>query len=228
VLSDRSSGRVMLGTQVYEALRAEITRGVVAPGEKLAENEIAARFGVSRTPTREALRRLETEGLAERRGPTLHAVPFSREAGAEILLIRQLLEPTCGSTSAPLMGPRDLIRLDAIVREMAAAVHDGPIEQAELNNRFHDALYARCPHRRLLEEVRRVREHSATFWLYETYTPEDRARVVNEHVRIVELAGLVAHRERTPDALAEALDHHIGCARERFDENARLREGTGA
>jgi DNA-binding GntR family transcriptional regulator len=142
--------------------------------------------------------------------------------------MRQLLEPTCGSTSAPLLGPRDLIRLDAIVREMAAALQDGPIEQAELNNRFHDALYERCPHRRLLEEVRRVREHSATFWLYETYIPEDRARVVNEHVRIVELAGLVAHRERAPDTLAEALDHHIGYARERFDENARLREGTGA
>ena len=225
----RTRGRVILGTQVYEGLRADITRGVVAPGEKLAENEIAARFGVSRTPTREALRRLEAEGLAERRGPTLHAVPFSREAGAEILLIRQLLEPTCGASSAPALGRRDLIRLDAIVREMAVAVDDAdPVEQAELNNRFHDALYARCPHRRLLEEVRRVREHSATFWLYETYTPEDRARVVSEHVGIVELAALVAAGERDSGALAQALDRHIGCARERFDENARLREGAGA
>jgi DNA-binding GntR family transcriptional regulator len=111
---------------------------------------------------------------------------------------------------------------------MAAAVDDGPVEQAELNNRFHDALYARCPHRRLLKEVRRVREHSATFWLYETYTPADRTRVVNEHVRIVELAGLVAHGEQAPAGLAQALDRHIGCARERFEDNARLREGTGA
>jgi plasmid stability protein len=73
-----------------------------------------------------------------------------------------------------------------------------------------------------------VREHSATFWLYETYTSEDRSRVVSEHARIVELAALVAEGERAPDALAKALDRHIGCARERFDENARLREGAGA
>jgi DNA-binding GntR family transcriptional regulator len=218
----------MLGTQVYEALRAEITRGVIAPGEKLAENEIATRFGVSRTPTREALRRLETEGLAERRGPTLHAVPFSREAGSEILLIRQLLEPTCGATSAPALSARDLIRLDAIVREMTAAVDDGPVDQAELNNRFHDALYERCPHPRLLEEVRRVREHSATFWLYETYTREDRARVLSEHAHIVELAGSIAAGEELPEALARALDSHIGSARRRFDENARLGDGGHA
>jgi hypothetical protein len=52
--------------------------------------------------------------------------------------------------------------------------------------------------------------------------------VVSEHGRIVELAALVAKGERAPDALAKALDRHIGCARERFDENARLREGAGA
>jgi DNA-binding GntR family transcriptional regulator len=217
-------GRVMLGTQVYESLRGEIIRGVITPGESLLEKEIAARFGVSRTPTREALRRLESEGLAHRHGPGLIAVPFSLDAGTEVLLIRRLLEPACGAASAPRLGAFDLVRLDSIVAEMDDAWDTAtPIEQAELNNLFHETLYARCPYPRLLDEVRRIREHYVTFWLYETYTTSDRRRVVDEHRRLLAMARDIATSGAAPDRLSAALDEHLQQARRRFEANVHAR-----
>ena len=217
-------GRVILGTQVYADLRADIIRGVIAPGDKLVETEVAGRFGVSRTPTREALRRLEAEGLAHRDGAGLVATPYDIDTATEVLLLRQLLEPKCGESSAPHLGERDFVRLESTVREMAVTRSSTSIALAELNNRFHDALYARCPYPRLLDEVRRVRDHPVTYILYETYTEADRDRVVTEHAAIVKLARRVAQRDVEADALAGVLDAHIGKARTRIEENLRAAE----
>ncbi len=215
-------GRIVLGTQVYEELRAEIIRGVVEPGENLTEIEVAGRFGVSRTPAREGLRRLEAEGLVERNGAGLVAAQFSLEAGSEVMLLRQLLEPHCGETSAPELASVELVALRSILNEMEAVGSvASSIEQAELNNRFHDTLYRRCPYPRLLGEVRRIREHYVTFWLYGTYREADRLLVHNEHRQIVRITEQIVARELAPLALREALDRHIGGARRRFEENVR-------
>lgn len=183
---------------------------------------MARRFGVSRTPTREALRRLEAEKLVQRDGAGLVVSDFSREAGSEVMLIRQLLEPHAGETSAPALTPADLAHLDSLIRAMDALRRAAPpIEHAELNNRFHAVLYARCPYPLLLDEVRRVREHYVTYWLYETYTEADALLVNREHRRIAGIARRIAERKAEPSQIREALDRHIGDARRRFDENVR-------
>jgi DNA-binding GntR family transcriptional regulator len=221
-------GRVVLAAQAYEWLRSSIVRGEISPGTRMTESELARRLGVSRTPIREALRNLESEGLVRRDGAGLVAAPIDRTSGVEVLLLRELLEPTCGELSAPALTPVDFAELDSVLSQMRAALADGspPVRLAELNNRFHDRLYSRCPYPRLLEEVRRIREHFVTYWLYQTYTDRDRRRVVREHAEIAALAGRIAHGEAPAEQLGAVLKVHIGAARRRFERNALRAEGA--
>jgi len=202
-------------------LRSSIARGEISPGTRLTESELARNLGVSRTPIREALRNLESEGLVRRDGASLVAAPIDRASGVEVLFLRELLEPPCGELSARGLTAIDFAELDSDLAQMRAALEDGspPVRLAELNNRFHDTLYARCPYPRLLEEVRRIREHFVTYWLYQTYTDEDRARAVREHGEIAGLAARIARGEAPAERLGEVLKKHIRGARRRFERN---------
>lgn len=86
---------VQLGERTVEALRSAIIRGELAPGEPLRDRQLAEALGVSRTPVREALHRLEAAGLVEARGRTGWAVtPFTEQDVRELFQLRMLLEPT--------------------------------------------------------------------------------------------------------------------------------------
>ncbi len=215
-------GRVLLVAHTYEQLRTAIMRGEIPPGEKLTEAHLAERLGVSRTPIREALGRLESEGVVMRDGSGLVATRLDAKAASEVLLIRELLEPYCAETSAPALTPAELARLDSLVAEMraAATTDGGNVERAELNIRFHDALYERCPHPRLLGEVRRNRDHIVTYRLYDTYATEESERIVREHARIARLARDVAEGRRDSGELGLLIKSHISDARRRFERDA--------
>jgi DNA-binding GntR family transcriptional regulator len=210
--------RVVLASHVYENLRTELAHGTIEPGAKLVEAEIAARLGVSRTPVREALRHLEAEGFVQREGAGLVAMPYDTEQALEVLLIRELLEPRCAETSARELTATDFSRLRALVDEMAAAValDADRVHVAELNNSFHETLYLRCPHLRLLSEVKRMRENFVSYWLYGTYTAEELNAVVDEHREIVDLAERTSRGEEPPALIAEKIGVHLANARFRL------------
>src|SRR5215472_9083962 len=137
-------GRKTLAEELRLQLADEIVRGVLPPGGALDETEVARRFGVSRTPVREAIRQLAASGLVEARAhrgavvarPTIDRLTGMFEAMAE-------LEAICAGLAAERMTPAERHRLEAIHEELRLLSQAGnPDRFHEVNERFHNTIYA--------------------------------------------------------------------------------------
>jgi DNA-binding GntR family transcriptional regulator len=138
-----------------EKLTEEIMSGLLAPGTRLDEQEIARRFGVSRTPVREAMRHLVATGLVDSQphlGATVAQVGSDRLTA--FLDAATELEVACARLAAMRMDSAEranLVKIHGAVREVLLAE---PVRYAELNNQFHEAIY-RGAHSEVLEEMLR-------------------------------------------------------------------------
>lgn len=147
---------------VYRELRRAILNGMFTPGQMLRQEEVASQLGVSRSPLREALPRLEAEGIVvlnPRRGYSV--ATLDPKEIAEAFDLRCLLETELGRRSIERRVEADIARVYAIVSEMAdqAALAEAADRSHwfELNTKFHNALLApaECPHHmRALENSR--------------------------------------------------------------------------
>jgi DNA-binding GntR family transcriptional regulator len=131
-----------------EELRAQladdIVRGTLAPGQTLDEMDLARRFGVSRTPVREAIRQLAASGLVETR-PHRGAV-VARPSHERILGMFEAmaeLEALCAGMAAERMIPTERHTLETVHEELRVLIHSGdPQRYHEVNEAFHAAIYA--------------------------------------------------------------------------------------
>ncbi|MCC7276524.1 MAG: GntR family transcriptional regulator [Alphaproteobacteria bacterium] len=147
-----AAGRRSTPDLIADALRAAIVDGRIAGGAQLKQNEIAAEFGVSVVPVREAFQRLVADGmatLAPNRGVTVSRL--SEADFQDIAELRALLEPHALRLSAPALTADDLARAAATLRAAASATD--PAERARLHWDFHRALYARADRPRLLAQI---------------------------------------------------------------------------
>lgn len=143
--------------QAYDAVKARIVEGTYTPGYRLVLAKIAEDLGVSVVPVREAIRRLEAEGL----------VKFERNVGAtvsgidptEYLYTMQtlsIIEGAATALSAPLIGPGDIARARAVNAEMRDCLeHFDPVRFTALNQDFHSVLFEHCPNPHILDLVHR-------------------------------------------------------------------------
>ncbi|MFH6783903.1 MULTISPECIES: GntR family transcriptional regulator [Methylobacterium] len=140
---DEAAGRTRTERLAAEIAEAIVT-GALAPGHRLDEQALADRYGVSRTPVREALRQLGTSGLVEmrpRRGAVVAQV--TPEQLAELFVAMAEIEATCARLAAQSMSPLERRRLDALHDAMAdLAASDDPAAYARANTAFHGAVYA--------------------------------------------------------------------------------------
>jgi len=127
--------------QVYDELRQRILQGSLQAGRTLVETAVAQQLDVSRTPVREALRRLEQDGLVERVGRGLRVVQRSPEQILEIYEVRVILEAAAARTAADRRTDFDIRRLRAIHRQMQELTDDAVDARVRLNNAFHEALW---------------------------------------------------------------------------------------
>ena len=139
-------------------LADEIVRGALAPGSPLDETDIARRFNVSRTPVREALRQLAASGLVDARAhrgavvarPSIERMTEMFEAMAE-------LEAMCAGLAAERMAPAERHGLEAIHEELRVLSHAGNPERFhEVNERFHNAIYAGSQNGYIAEKIGRA------------------------------------------------------------------------
>ena len=144
---------------VAEALRVEIEQGDLLPGARLRQNDLAARFGVSTTPVREALAYLEAEGIL-RVDPHRGAVVFQPTIDdlQQSFQIRLALEPLALLESLPHMGERDFEKLQAMVNHMRTV--DDNVEWVNLNDEFHLLTYTPSNNQRLLDMIETLRKAS--------------------------------------------------------------------
>lgn len=143
-----------LAVDVAERLRAAILGGHFGPGERLREEELARSMGVSRGPVREALARLEREGLLViRRNRGAVVAQLSQEDLDEVYTLRVAIERLAVQRAVAIGEAQAFARIQAVVDMIAAAVKRGISEQeaAEIDIEFHDRIYQAANHRRLYE-----------------------------------------------------------------------------
>lgn len=177
-----------LGQEVTRMLKRMIIDGELEPGQRLVEDRLAAELGISRTPLREALHRLEQEGLLQKRSAGGYVLrPFDAEEVEEAVQVRALLEARVAALAARRAAPEQVEALRAnLTAFREAAARDDVVRLAELNTEFHLLLRAAGGSMllaRLLDEIEGVVERiiRALVPLREAgeWSDEDHARIVN-------------------------------------------------
>ena len=180
--------KVLTRTQkIQTTLADEIVHGRIPPGEPLDEARLAASFGVSRTPIREAIRQLEAIGLAEAR-PHRGAVAarISAERLDEMFAVMGELEALCARRSALFMTPQERRALEEVQAEGARLTAAGSIaDYAEHNSRFHDTIYKGAHNGFLAELTLSVRQRVAPFRKAQFEGLGRLAKSHEEHERVV-------------------------------------------
>lgn len=136
--------RKSLGQHVFEGLKAAIIRGDVTPGNRLVEMKIAEALGISRTPVREAIHKLEREGMLKRLPQGGFSVlGLTREEIEETFGIRSILESYAARLAAINYRKEELQPLEEKIREFQLVLNAGRLDELpRINTEFHDFLYA--------------------------------------------------------------------------------------
>jgi len=148
------------GDFVRASIRQAIEEGQFKPGDRMRENEIAEWLKVSRTPVREALRLLETEGLVvfePWRGVVVASL--DRHQIVELYEVRAALEGLAAGIAAKYMNDNELQLLGDLIDKCEAATD--PLEAAKLNRRFHEAIYIGAHNRFLMQNLSGLRSSTA-------------------------------------------------------------------
>ena len=199
--------KLSLGITAYERLRQAIQSGEYGPGDRVLEDEIAERFNISRTPVREALRRLEDEGFLvheSHRGMTVAQLDY--QMVMELYSMRYIVEGAAAAMAARNASDIEMEMLqDMIDREKAAsATAEG---MAEHNRRLHLAIY-QCSHNRYLLKTLSVLSNSLALLSKTAFSaPERRAAACLEHRAIID-----AIRARDPERAEQAAHEHMRAA----------------
>lgn len=192
--------------EVYHRLRQAILRGAYKPGEKLQEVALAEDLGTSRTPVREALRKLEVEKLVTyypHKGTVVAEV--AADEISELHEVRTLLERFIARRAARNARPQDTERLRKILSE--AERHEGPDEILEAVEDFNTALFEISGADHLVDLARRIRELLQRVLVSNHLDPTRRAEAHEEHLRIVE-----ALEENNPDKAERYTIEHMNHA----------------
>ncbi|MFB7608663.1 GntR family transcriptional regulator [Streptomyces gardneri] len=172
---------------VYDSLRAAIAEGQLRPGERVNMDELARDFGVSKIPVREAVKRLESEGLLVSRvhaGVTVAEIDVTEMRG--VFLAREAIEGLVAGLVAEQADEALLDRLDEIQTAMRGALESGAIDRlSELNTSFHRALAEATGYRILADLTEQL---LLTIRRYRAVAPIDEMNwrsVIDEHDGII-------------------------------------------
>ncbi|WP_377263419.1 GntR family transcriptional regulator [Rhizobium puerariae] len=200
--SERAQGKD-LPSNIYDLIRQQIRHGTLAIGERVTEQELAARFGVSRTPVRDAIARLEADGLLTnepRRGLTV--TQLSHQQIVEVYNMREILEGSAARLAAQAASDMELATLADINEREKENLSDFDVLR-DLNRNFHHMIMLAAHNRYLLRSAEQM---SGTMSVLPSLLDhEGRARLAAaEHQAIVEA---LLHRDR--DAAEAAARAHV-------------------
>ena len=194
---------------LYHLLLEEILEGDRRPGEVLVESALGQRFGVSRTPIREALRMLEQDGVLERVNRGMRVRQTSSEEVLEIYGVRIILEAAAARDAATQRSDYDLANLDRILRSMGEARTATPQEMAAINRSFHRAIWQAARNRTLADLLERLAVHLRRYPATTYLRPGRWEEALEEHRMLLE-----AIRLGDPDGSAEVAEKHMWAARD--------------
>jgi len=197
-----------VAASVYEQLHQKIVSGDISPGERLTEIALAEKFGISRTPVREALRRLEQDGLVERAARGLFVRERSPNEILEIYEVRILLEGAAARAAATRRTPLDVARLEQLHENMLKTEEGDAETMAAINRRFHELIWATSHNSTLIDLLSRLNSYLLRY-RGTTLTHGDRWQtVLKDHEALVD-----AIRDGDADRAAKIAEEHMTSAR---------------
>ena len=212
-----SPSRINAQKDAYSLILDAIDVGMFKPGDRLVESDLADRFGVSRTPIREALQRLETQSLLERDGRSLIVASLDHNQTAELYAVRRELEGLAASLAARHATEEEIQVLQDMVAADDALVDDAAA-LAKANRRFHQQVHL-ASHNRYLRQQLDLVHRSMALMATTSLAVEGRGLVAQaEHKAIVDA---IAARDEA--AAGQAIKDHISGA-----YTTRLKQNSGA
>lgn len=177
--------------RAYAALLSRISSGEIGAGERLFEQSLAQDLGLSRTPVRDALKRLAAEGLVDiepHRGAQV--ISFTPEDVAALYSMRAEFEPVATRLAVPRMSDDDVQLLAELSERMERVVADGtdPGGLTALNNQFHAVFVEGSGNRHLSIALRALFRPAVVSRTFRTYTPRALERSMQHHAELVEAA----------------------------------------
>lgn len=195
-------------TAVYDSLCESFRLQQFRPGERIVEDAIAERLGVSRTPVREALNRLRARGLVKpAEGGGFEVARLSRQEVAELYAFRELLEGAVSRDAAAHATEEDIETLKAFNARFRAAWDTDPMTLTQANRRFHVAIYNAAENRYLRATLHDLLDHLAILG-GSTLTSQERfEEAFGEHEALI--AAIAAHDADKAEAIAR---RHVSAA----------------
>ena len=190
----------------YALLLEAIDTGIYRPGDRLVENELAERFGVSRTPIREALQRMETQSLLTRDGRSLIVASLDHNQISELYTVRAELEGLAVRLAARHATPEEVQVLQQMLMT-DRALTDDPQALARANRRFHKQIHLASHNRFLVQQLDLVYRSMALLARSSIEAEGRGPDTLDEHEAIV--AAIAGGNGDTADA---ALRHHLSRA----------------
>ena len=191
---------------VFNTLRQAILRGELKPGERLMEIQLANKLGVSRTPIREAIRKLELEGLVlmiPRRGAEVAEI--TEKSLRDVLEVRGALEELAVKLACQKITDEQIAELRAAEKEFEQALNSGDVTvYAEADVKFHDVIYHATDNQRLIQLLFNLREQMYRYRVEYLKREEAHGTLLVEHKKIIET---IANRDM--DAAVDAVCQHI-------------------
>lgn len=203
---------------VCETLRDAIRRGILKPGERLMEIQLAEELGVSRTPVREAIRKLELEGyviMMPRRGT--YVANLSIRDVNEVFEIRTSLESLSNGLAAERITDEELEQLQRLLVVIGKYIEENDMDKiVETDTKFHDLLYQASRNQRLIGIISNLREQLTRFRTTSMSFPGRLKETLEEHREIVEAIAqgdvkaarkaAEKHMEKSEQTLLSAMD----------------------
>jgi DNA-binding GntR family transcriptional regulator len=216
--------------RVYQAIRERILRGTYGPGYRVVIDALAEEFDVSALPVREAIRRLEAEGLViYRPNAGAQVAPADPAQFEEEMTVLAILEGYATALAAPMLGPEQIAELTDINDQMVEAMDRlDALGFGRLNQEFHALIYAHCPNTSLVAMLRDVaRRLEAIRRTVFVQIPYRGSASVTEHRALIELIVQGASPKKIEMAAREHKLHTVASFRQWELEHGSVASAVG-
>lgn len=172
---------------VFNTLRQAILKGELKPGERLMEIQLAGRLGVSRTPVREAIRKLELEGLVvmvPRKGAEVSSI--TEKSLRDVLEVRKALEELAAELACQRMTEEEIVEAEKQLEEFKLELQSEDVTKiAEMDVHFHEMIYMGTKNERLIQLLSNLREQMYRYRMEYIRDEDKRGTLAEEHAEII-------------------------------------------
>ena len=178
----------LLSEDIAESIKTAIIKGKFKPGEKIPEGELAESMGISRTPLREAFRKLQNEGFIQiipRKGAVV--ADIDADEAINIYEIKSTLEGLAARLAARNMKPKDIGKLEKINDELKELIDKNDLESFyKVHTKFHEGFVRMCGNKRLIQMISNLNDHFNRFGIISLTLPGQFENAISQHNEIIE------------------------------------------